>query len=383
MENNKIEYKREIGSDIQNTIIKPIIAFANTFGGKILLGYDDNGKFYKKQSKEDKERIINAIMDSINDDPEKVNIKIKFNSNGGIIIEVPESKSAWFHKINNKCYERQNASSVEVDISIVQNRKNEIRSTYEKYDSEKFKLLNNFTNGKFDKSTKRKAYYLSDKDDDITILGSFFKDSGKIIKINGKDFSLGQRNEIIAESIKYIDIQFLHNSIEKTSIKKLINNVEIIIRELVANAISHTAKMNTVEIGTNDFGLITCNNINSNSEFRNMIKKNQFIHWSNNLPRLKLFKELKIIESESQGYNDIIQANPNYEILFAFDNEKIYIWLIFTPLIKSKYNVESIYGINNIDDIKTIIPNVKFAKHFFKTTQKKAFIKKDIMKLGE
>ena len=39
-ENNNLEFKREL----TQSIIKEIIAFANTTGGTIILGYDDNGK---------------------------------------------------------------------------------------------------------------------------------------------------------------------------------------------------------------------------------------------------------------------------------------------------------------------------------------------------
>ena len=42
-ENNNLEFKRELTP----SIIKEIIAFANTTGGTIILGYDDNGKMQK------------------------------------------------------------------------------------------------------------------------------------------------------------------------------------------------------------------------------------------------------------------------------------------------------------------------------------------------
>ena len=39
-ENNNLEFKREL----TDSVIKEIIAFCNTTGGTIILGYDDNGK---------------------------------------------------------------------------------------------------------------------------------------------------------------------------------------------------------------------------------------------------------------------------------------------------------------------------------------------------
>ena len=49
-ENNNLEFKREL----TDSIIKEIIAFGNTNGGTIILGYDDNGKVVGlKNAKED------------------------------------------------------------------------------------------------------------------------------------------------------------------------------------------------------------------------------------------------------------------------------------------------------------------------------------------
>ena len=61
-ENNNLEFKRELTP----SIIKEIIAFANTTGGTIILGYDDNGKIVGlKNAKEDLDRLSSKINDSI------------------------------------------------------------------------------------------------------------------------------------------------------------------------------------------------------------------------------------------------------------------------------------------------------------------------------
>ena len=61
-ENNNLEFKREL----TDSIIKEIIAFCNTTGGTIILGYDDNGKVVGlKNAKEDLDRLSSKINDSI------------------------------------------------------------------------------------------------------------------------------------------------------------------------------------------------------------------------------------------------------------------------------------------------------------------------------
>ena len=61
-ENNNLEFKREL----TDSIVKEIIAFCNTTGGTIILGYNDNGKVVGlKNAKEDLDRLSSKINDSI------------------------------------------------------------------------------------------------------------------------------------------------------------------------------------------------------------------------------------------------------------------------------------------------------------------------------
>ena len=64
-ESNIIEFKREVN----DSIIKEVIAFCNSSGGTILIGYDDNGKVYGlDNAKEDLDKICNKLHDSIEPD---------------------------------------------------------------------------------------------------------------------------------------------------------------------------------------------------------------------------------------------------------------------------------------------------------------------------
>lgn len=61
-ENNNLEFKREL----TDSIVKEIIAFCNTNGGTIILGYDDNGKVVGlNNAKADLDRLSSKINDSI------------------------------------------------------------------------------------------------------------------------------------------------------------------------------------------------------------------------------------------------------------------------------------------------------------------------------
>ena len=61
-ESNILEFKREIN----DSIIKEVIAFANTSGGTILVGYEDDGTPYGlTNAKEDLEKLSNKLHDSI------------------------------------------------------------------------------------------------------------------------------------------------------------------------------------------------------------------------------------------------------------------------------------------------------------------------------
>ncbi len=84
-ENESIEYKREYVDDI----CKEVIAFANTNGGKLLIGVDDSGNPVGLENIDDTyTRVTNTIRDSISPD---VTMFVKYSlSNGVISVEVSE-----------------------------------------------------------------------------------------------------------------------------------------------------------------------------------------------------------------------------------------------------------------------------------------------------
>ena len=111
-ENESIEYKREYVDDI----CKEVIAFANTNGGKLLIGVDDSGNHVGLEDIDDTyTRVTNTIRDSISPD---VTMFVKYSlSNGVISVEVSEGTAKPYY-LKSKglkpsgVYVRQGASSV-------------------------------------------------------------------------------------------------------------------------------------------------------------------------------------------------------------------------------------------------------------------------------
>ena len=64
-ENEKLEFKRQVS----DTIIKEVVAFANTDGGTIIIGYDDDGKIIGLNNpKQELDKLNNKLHDSIEPD---------------------------------------------------------------------------------------------------------------------------------------------------------------------------------------------------------------------------------------------------------------------------------------------------------------------------
>ena len=100
-------YTLEFKESLSSSVGKDICAFANSSGGKIVLGVKDNGevKGYKLTNK-DKSRILDIVK---NMDP-PVKVKMEQIGNLGIIF-VPEGKDKPYF-VGGHCYVRQGASSV-------------------------------------------------------------------------------------------------------------------------------------------------------------------------------------------------------------------------------------------------------------------------------
>ena len=112
-ENERIEYKREYVDDIA----KEVIAFANTDGGEIYVGVNDDGTPAPLSDTDDTyTRITNCVRDSVAPD---VTMFTKYTLNDGVIkVNVSEGSSKPYY-LKSKglkpsgVYIRQGASSVQ------------------------------------------------------------------------------------------------------------------------------------------------------------------------------------------------------------------------------------------------------------------------------
>lgn len=118
-ESENTEYKREYVDDI----CKEVIAFANTNGGKILVGVDDNGNAVGIENTDDTyTRLTNSIRDSISPD---VTMFVKYRLDNGIIeIGISEGTAKPYY-LKSKglkpsgVYVRQGASSVPASPELI------------------------------------------------------------------------------------------------------------------------------------------------------------------------------------------------------------------------------------------------------------------------
>lgn len=112
-ENERIEFKREFVDDIA----KEVIAFANTEGGEIYVGVNDDGTPAPLANTDDTyTRITNCVRDSVAPD---VTMFTKYSLNNGVIkVDVSEGSSKPYYLRSkglkpNGVYIRQGASSVQ------------------------------------------------------------------------------------------------------------------------------------------------------------------------------------------------------------------------------------------------------------------------------
>ena len=121
IENERCEFKREY----TDNILKTVVAFANSEGGKILIGVDDSGKTIGLEDV-DKcyARVTNSIRDGISPD---ITMFIKYESNEDdkiIVVNVSEgTKKPYF--LNSKgmrpegVYTRQGATSAPASVDTI------------------------------------------------------------------------------------------------------------------------------------------------------------------------------------------------------------------------------------------------------------------------
>lgn len=131
-ENTFIEFKRKVSS--LEKIAKEVIAFANTKGGKILFGIDDDGKIYGVESEKSEIDLIEESCSFYCMPPITPEIEIfHFKGKDIIIASIPESKDKPHFLFegnfkltkDSKVYIRVNDKSVLASKEVIQVLRNE------------------------------------------------------------------------------------------------------------------------------------------------------------------------------------------------------------------------------------------------------------------
>ncbi len=259
-ENERVEYKREFIDDIA----KEVIAFANTNGGEIYVGVNDDGTPAPLENTDDTyTRITNSVRDSVAPD---VTMFTKYSLNNGIIkVNVSEGSSKPYY-LKSKglkpsgVYIRQGASSVQASPEQIRRMiKLSARDSYEEMRSLEQELTFNTAAETFEKHNipfsedKYKALGIVSISDSLftnlgliisdqcrhTIKAAVFADEENISFIDHREFG-GSVFSQIENAFEYI---MLNN--KNRSVFSGIDRIDIpdypeaAIREALLNAVVH------------------------------------------------------------------------------------------------------------------------------------------------
>lgn len=259
-ENERVEYKREFIDDIA----KEVIAFANTNGGEIYVGVNDDGTPAPLENTDDTyTRITNSVRDSVAPD---VTMFTKYSLNNGVIkVNVSEGSSKPYY-LKSKglkpsgVYIRQGASSVQASPEQIRRMiKLSDRDSYEEMRSLEQELTFNTAAETFEKHNipfsedKYKALGIVSISDSLftnlgliisdqcrhTIKAAVFADEENISFIDHREFG-GSVFSQIENAFEYI---MLNN--KNRSVFSGIDRIDIpdypeaAIREALLNAVVH------------------------------------------------------------------------------------------------------------------------------------------------
>lgn len=334
-ENERIEYKREFIDDIA----KEVIAFANTDGGEIYVGVNDDGTPAPLENTDDTyTRITNSVRDSVAPD---VTMFTKYSLNNGVIkVNVSEGSSKPYY-LKSKglkpsgVYIRQGASSVQASPEQIRRMiKLSDRDSYEEMRSLEQELTFNTAAETFKKHNipfsedKYKALGIVSINDELftnlgliisdqcrhTIKAAVFADEENINFVDHREFG-GSVFSQIENAFEYI---MLNN--KNRSVFSGIDRIDIpdypeaAIREALLNAVVHR-----------DYGFSGSIIININSKCIDIVSIGGLvsglseedimngISQPRNRNLAEMFHRLKYIESYGTGIRKILSLYSDQE----------------------------------------------------------------------
>lgn len=327
-ENERTEYKREFTDDIA----KEVVAFANTEGGKIYVGVNDDGTPAPLENTDDTyTRITNSVRDSIAPD---VTMFTKYSLNDGVIkVNVSEGSSKPYY-LKSKglkpsgVYIRQGASSVQASPEQIRRMiKLSDRDSYEEMRSLEQELTFKSAAETFERhgipfsEDKYKALGIVNVNDELftnlgliisdqckhTIKAAVFADEENLSFIDHKEFGGSVFNQI-ENAFEYIMLnnksRSVFSGIERIDIP---DYPEAAVREALLNAVVHRdygfSGSIIININSKGIDIISIGGLVSGLSEEDIMNG---ISQPRNRNLAEMFHRLKYIESYGTGIRRIL-----------------------------------------------------------------------------
>ena len=334
-----LELKKEYVKDI----LKTVIAFANTSGGKIYIGIDDDGKVLGVQKLDtDILKLSNSIRDSIKPDITLFTSILveKIDSNDVIVVDVQKGASSPYYLIDkgirpSGVYVRQGASSVPAtDATILKMIRDtdgdnfeELRSLNQNLDFDFLKKEFEDANIKLEHSQMR-TFNIIDEDGLYTNLGlllseqcphtikaAVFEGSTKEIFKDRFEFSgslLKQMKDVYSFLNRYNRTNSEITGLKRTDTREY---PEIALREALLNSIVHKeysySSSTLISVFDDKIEIVTIGGLTKGLSEDDIMLGVSILR---NRNLANIFYRLKLIEAYGTGIPKIIESYNEYNV---------------------------------------------------------------------
>ena len=334
-----LELKKEYVKDI----LKTVIAFANTYGGKIYIGIDDDGKVLGVQRLDtDILKLSNSIRDSIKPDITLFTSILveKIDSNDVIVVDVQKGASSPYYLTDkgirpSGVYVRQGASSVPAtDAAILKMIRDtdgdnfeELRSLNQNLDFDFLKKEFEDANIKLEHSQMR-TFNIIDEDGLYTNLGlllseqcphtikaAVFEGSTKEIFKDRFEFSgslLKQMKDVYSFLNRYNRTNSEITGLKRTDTREY---PEIAIREALLNSIVHKeysySSSTLISVFDDKIEIVTIGGLTKGLNEDDIMLGVSILR---NRNLANIFYRLKLIEAYGTGIPKIIESYNEYNV---------------------------------------------------------------------
>ncbi|MDK2804816.1 MAG: ATP-dependent helicase RecG [Peptostreptococcaceae bacterium] len=385
-----LELKKEYVKDI----LKTVIAFANTSGGKIYIGIDDDGKVLGVQKLDtDILKLSNSIRDSIKPDITLFTSILveKIDSNDVIVVDVQKGASSPYYLIDkgirpSGVYVRQGASSVPAtDAAILKMIRDtdgdnfeELRSLNQNLDFDFLKKEFEDANIKLEHSQMR-TFNIIDEDGLYTNLGlllseqcphtikaAVFEGNTKEIFKDRFEFSgslLKQMKDVYSFLNRYNRTNSEITGLKRTDTREY---PEIAIREALLNSIVHKeysySSSTLISVFDDKIEIVTIGGLTKGLSEDDIMLGVSILR---NRNLANIFYRLKLIEAYGTGIPKIIESYNEYNVKpkIEISSNAFKITLPNTLKEKSSSKLEK-----NLSDKEYLIVNMLKENEYIKRT---------------